>query len=235
MLLCLPSDVEGRVPRCNTTAERLVQRENAIGHRCRKSFFAADFAETLAQLLGKSRNLNEVRHALNYCRRATTEFLCFKHCHCAAVRRTKHTERFWFRRRDFTCFARKIATTLSVSDCSRRASRTRLIRRSPAFRRAYNANAAPERFGNRSKRSLEKVDQKQTDRASNIVGNLPTFLAAAQKRWFYHSNPNKFWKIRCSAKFNCGAVRQLDSEYDSTLPPFGETLEKSCEVLLIWF
>jgi PAS domain S-box-containing protein len=61
----LAVDGEGIVTRCNSTAESLfgVSREGVIGHRV-EDLFAEDFAETLAQLLGKTRwHLSEVRHA----------------------------------------------------------------------------------------------------------------------------------------------------------------------------
>ncbi|HZH35364.1 MAG TPA: ATP-binding protein, partial [Pyrinomonadaceae bacterium] len=60
----LAVDGEGIVTRCNSTAESLfgVSREGVIGHRV-EDLFAEDFAETLAQLLGKTRwHLSEVRH-----------------------------------------------------------------------------------------------------------------------------------------------------------------------------
>ena len=61
----LAVDSEGIITRCNTTAEDLfgLNREDAIGQRV-ENLFAPDFAETLSQLLGKTRwNLDEVRHA----------------------------------------------------------------------------------------------------------------------------------------------------------------------------
>jgi two-component system NtrC family sensor kinase len=61
----LAVDSEGKLTRFNTTAEDLfgIRREEAVGRKV-EEIFAADFAETLAKLLGKSRwNLQEVRHA----------------------------------------------------------------------------------------------------------------------------------------------------------------------------
>lgn len=60
----LAVDLEGHVTRCNSALEKMlgIRRNAAIGRRV-EDLFAEDFAETLDQVLGRSRwNLTELRH-----------------------------------------------------------------------------------------------------------------------------------------------------------------------------
>jgi two-component system, NtrC family, sensor kinase len=181
----LAVDVDGRVTRCNSTAEDLfgIARSEAIGKHI-EELFAADFEETLAQLLGKSGwQLNEVRHAYKL-HAATNDGTNFILNAAVAPLRSPTGE--------------KIGAILVLEDVTRRVTLEEQLQQREKLSSigmlaagvAHEVNTPLTGVSSYTQMLLGMIPEtdpkhallqkvaKQTDRASNIVGNLLNFSRA---------------------------------------------------------
>jgi two-component system, NtrC family, sensor kinase len=194
----LAVDSDGRITRCNTTAEDLfgVQRDEAVGHRV-EELFAADFAETLAQLLGKSRwNLQEVRHAYKI-HAATRDNTSFILNIAVAPLRSPEGER--------------TGAILVLEDVTSRVSLEEQLQQREKLSSigllaagvAHEVNTPLTGVSSYTQMLLGMIPEtdpkhqllqkvaRQTDRATNIVGNLLNFSRAGSSAEFSELNINK--------------------------------------------
>jgi hypothetical protein len=194
----LAVDSEGIVTRCNTTAEDLfgVRREDAVGKHV-EELFAADFAETLSQLLGKTRwRLSEVRHAYKL-HAATRDNVSLVLNIAVAPLRSANAE--------------KTGAILVLEDVTSRVSLEEQFQQREKLSSigmlaagvAHEVNTPLTGVSSYTQMLLGMIPEtdpkhqlllkvaRQTDRATNIVGNLLNFSRAGSSSEFAEINVNK--------------------------------------------
>ncbi len=194
----LAVDSEGIITRCNTTAEDLfgLNREDAIGQHV-EDLFAPDFAETLAQLLGKTRwNLSEVRHAYKI-HAATKDNVSFVLNVAVAPLRSPEGMR--------------TGAILVLEDVTSRVSLEEQLQQREKLSSigllaagvAHEVNTPLTGVSSYTQMLLGMIPEtdpkhqllqkvaRQTDRASNIVGNLLNFSRSGSAGNFTELNVNK--------------------------------------------
>lgn len=191
-------DTDGQITRCNSTAEDLfhVRRDETVGKPV-ESLFAEDFAETLAQLLGKTGwHLSEVRHAYKIHAATRNNVSLILNIAVAPLR---------------SASGEKNGAILVLEDVTSRVTLEEQLQQREKLSSigllaagvAHEVNTPltgvssytqmllgmiPE---NDPKHQLLEKVKKQTDRASNIVGNLLNFSRAGNSGDFLEIDVNK--------------------------------------------
>ncbi|MEP6923757.1 MAG: ATP-binding protein [Pyrinomonadaceae bacterium] len=224
----LAVDSEGKITRCNTTAEDLfgLNREDAIGQHV-EDLFAADFAETLAQMLGKTRwNLDDVRHAYKI-HAATKDNVSFVLNVAVAPLRSPEGTR--------------TGAILVLEDVTSRVSLEEQLQQREKLSSigllaagvAHEVNTPLTGVSSYTQMLLAMIPEtdpkhqlllkvaRQTDRATNIVGNLLNFSRSGSAGDFLELNLNKVLDDTLQlleVQLRHSQVR-LIRNYKSDLPP----------------
>ncbi|HEX8264801.1 MAG TPA: ATP-binding protein [Pyrinomonadaceae bacterium] len=194
----LAVDSEGCVTRCNSTAEQIfnLERDQIVGNKV-EELFAEDFADTLANLLGKTRwHLSEVRHAYKvYAERRDGKSFILNTA--VAPLRSPAGER--------------TGAILVLEDVTSRVSLEEQLQQREKLSSigmlaagvAHEVNTPLTGVSSYTQMLLGMIPEtdpkhalllkvaKQTDRASNIVGNLLNFSRAGSSGDFFEINLNK--------------------------------------------
>lgn len=224
----LAVDSDGCVTRCNTTAEQIfnLEREQIVGNPV-EDLFAEDFSETLAQLLGKTRwHLSEVRHAYKiYAQRRDGKSFILNTA--VAPLRSAAGER--------------TGALLVLEDVTSRVSLEEQLQQREKLSSigmlaagvAHEVNTPLTGVSSYTQMLLAMIPEtdpkhallqkvaKQTDRASNIVGNLLNFSRTGSGGDFVELNLNKVLEDTLQlleVQFRQNRI-ELVKNYDAALPP----------------
>ena len=194
----LAVDSEGLVTRCNSTAEQIfgVKRENIVGSRV-EDLFAEDFADTLANLLGKTRwHLSEVRHGYKIYAQSRDGKSFILNAAVAPLRSPA---------------GERTGAILVLEDVTSRVSLEEQLQQREKLSSigmlaagvAHEVNTPLTGVSSYTQMLLSMIPEtdpkhallqkvaKQTDRATNIVGNLLNFSRAGSSAEFAEVNLNK--------------------------------------------
>lgn len=224
----LAVDSDGCVTRCNSTAEQIfsLEREQIVGNPV-EDLFAEDFSEALAQLLGKSRwHLSEVRHAYKiYAQRRDGKSFILNTA--VAPLRSPAGER--------------TGAILVLEDVTSRVSLEEQLQQREKLSSigmlaagvAHEVNTPLTGVSSYTQMLLSMIPEtdpkhallqkvaKQTDRASNIVGNLLNFSRTGSSGDFVELNLNKVLEDTLQlleVQFRQSRI-ELIKNYDAALPP----------------
>ena len=224
----LAVDSGGFVTRCNTTAEDLfgTTRAEAVGKPV-ENLFAADFADTLNRLLGSARwNLHDVRRAYKI-HAATSDNVAYILNISIAPLRSPEGER--------------TGAILVLEDATSRVSLEEQLQQREKLSSigllaagvAHEVNTPLTGVSSYTQMLLSMIPetdpkhlllqkvQKQTDRASNIVGNLLNFSRAGNADEFTEINLNKILEDTLQLlEVNLRRTRvEVVKKYADDLPP----------------
>jgi hypothetical protein len=224
----LAVDSDGCVTRCNSTAEEIfnLERDQIVGNNV-EDLFAEDFADTLSNLLGKTRwHLSEVRHAYKvYAERRDGKSFILNTA--VAPLRSPAGER--------------TGAILVIEDVTSRVSLEEQLQQREKLSSigmlaagvAHEVNTPLTGVSSYTQMLLSMIPEtdpkhallqkvaKQTDRASNIVGNLLNFSRAGSSGDFFEINLNKVLEDTLQlleVQLRKGHV-EIVKNYDPTLPP----------------
>lgn len=224
----LAVDSEGCVTRCNSTAEQIfnLKRDQIVGNKV-EELFAEDFADTLSNLLGKTRwHLSEVRHAYKiYTERRDGKSFILN----AAVAPLRSPA------------GEKTGSILVLEDVTSRVSLEEQLQQREKLSSigmlaagvAHEVNTPLTGVSSYTQMLLSMIPEtdpkhallqkvaKQTDRASNIVGNLLNFSRAGSSGDFVEINLNKVLEDTLQlleVQLRKGRI-EIVRNFDSGLPP----------------